>query len=296
MDKLFNSKNDRILMVFINLFLWFSLIMVLYPLIYVLSASLSKPSEVIAGNVWLFPVEPTLVGYTTVFKNPKLMNGFYNSFIYMFFGTILNLVMTVLAAFPLSRKNFVGKKFFMTLFIITMFFSGGLIPLYLQVVRVGILDTRLAMMLPIALSVWNVIITRTFFQSTIPEAMYEASQIDGCKDFQFLIRIALPLSTPILAVMALYYGVSHWNSYFNALLYLKSENLFPLQIVLREILVLSKIDPTMIQDFDVILRKQGLADVVKYSIIVVASLPVLIIYPFVQKYFVKGIMIGALKG
>ena len=296
MDKLYDSQNDKILMIFINLFLWFCLISVLYPLIYVVSASFSKPSEVIAGNVWLFPVEPTLMGYTAVFNNPKLMNGFYNSFLYMSFGTLINLIMTVLAAFPLSRKRFVGKNFFMTMFIITMFFSGGLIPLYLVVRQVGILDTRLAMMLPVALNVWNVIITRTFFQSTIPETMYEASQIDGCKDFQFLIRIVLPLSAPILAVMSLYYGVGHWNSYFNALIYLKTEDLFPLQIVLREILVLSNIDPTMMQDYDVIMRKQGLADVVKYSIIVVASLPVLMLYPFVQKYFVKGIMIGALKG
>lgn len=293
--KIKSSMNDRIFMWCINIFLWICLIVILYPLIYVVSASFSTPSEVIAGKVWLLPVKPTLLGYETVFKNPKLMTGFYNSFWYAIVGTSFNIFMTILAAYPLSRKQMVGRGFFMSLFIITMFFSGGLIPLYLTVKNVGILDTRLAMILPAALSVWNVIIARTFFMSTIPEEMYEASQIDGSNDFLFLIKMVLPLSKPIIAVIALYYAVGHWNSYFNALIYLQDNSLFPLQLILRDILVLSNIDPLMMQDVDLMMQKQGLKDIVKYSVIVVASVPVLCIYPFVQKYFVKGVMIGALK-
>lgn len=290
-----NSFNDRVFMLCVHAFLWFSLIIILYPLIFIVSASFSTPSEVLAGKVWLLPVKPTLLGYQTVFKNPKLLTGFYNSGIYALFGTAFNIFMTILAAYPLSRKQLVGRRWFMLLFTVTMFFSGGLIPLYLVVKKVGILDTRLAMILPSALSVWNVIITRTFMMSTIPEAMYEASQIDGCNDFKFLYKMVLPLSKPIVAVIALYYAVGHWNTYFNALIYLQNDKLFPLQLILRDILVLSKIDPLMVKDVDILIQKQGLNDIIKYAIIVVASVPVLAIYPFVQKHFVKGVMIGALK-
>lgn len=289
------SFNDRLFMIIVNLFLWLCLIVVLYPLIYVVSASFSSASEVIAGRVWLLPKKPTLLGYTTVFKNPRLMSGFYNSFIYAVFGTSFNVVMTLLAAYPLSRKKFPGKKILMALFVITMFFSGGLIPVYLTVKNLGLLDTRLAMIIPTALSVWNVILTRTYIMSTIPEEMYEASQIDGCNHFNFLLKMVLPLSKPIIAVIALYYCVGHWNSYFNALIYLQDRKLFPLQLVLRDILVLSKIDPLMVQDVDVLMQKQGLRDIIKFAVIVVASVPVLCIYPFVQKHFVKGVMIGAVK-
>lgn len=289
------SFGDKIFRKCLDAFLVLSLILVLYPLIYIVSASFSTASEVISGKVWLYPVKPTLLGYETVFKNPKLISGFYNSFIYAFFGTAFNVIMTILAAYPLSRKQLEGRKFFMGMFVFTMFFSGGLIPVFLTVKDVGIYDTRLAMILPTALSVWNMIITRTFFMSSIPEEMYEAAQIDGCNDFYFLVKLVLPLSKPIIAVIALYYCVGHWNAYFNALIYLKNVKLFPLQLVLRDILIMSKIDPLMINDVDVIIRKQGLADIVKYAIIVVASVPVLCIYPFVQKYFVQGVMVGALK-
>lgn len=289
------SRGDRLFRASMNIFLVISLIIVLYPLIYIVSASFSKPSEVISGKVWLFPVKPTLLGYQTVFKNTKLMSGFFNSFIYATFGTVFNVVMTILAAYPLSRKQLVGRKFFLGMFIFTMFFSGGLIPIFLTVKGLGLYNTRLAMIIPTALSVWNMIIARTFFMSTIPEEMYEASNIDGCNDFAFLVKLVLPLSKPIIAVIALYYCVGHWNSYFNALIYLKDVKYFPLQLVLRDILVMSEVDPTMIADVDILLRKQGLKDIVKFAIIVVASVPVLCVYPFVQKYFVKGVMVGALK-
>lgn len=290
------SPGDRVFNVATHLYLWIIFVLVAYPLLYVVSASFSAPSAVISGKVWLWPIEPTFNGYAAVFKNKQLVSGFANSIFYMVVGTMINLVMTVMAAFPLSRKELHGRNIFMAIFVFTMLFSGGLIPNFLLIKDLGILDTRWAMLLPVALSVWNVIITRTYFQVTIPDELYEAAAIDGCNDFLFLLRMVLPLSAPIIAVMSLYYGVGHWNSYFNALIYLKSPDLQPLQIVLRNILVLNQLDPTMMQDFEAQQRKQGLVDIVKYAVIVVASLPVLIIYPFVQKYFVRGIMIGAIKG
>ncbi|GHV06916.1 sugar ABC transporter permease [Spirochaetia bacterium] len=248
------------------------------------------------GDVWLWPVRPTLRGYNAVFKNPKIMTGFANSFFYMIVGTTVNLVMTMLAAFPLTRREFRGRNIISVLMVFTMYFSGGMVPTYIVVKKLMLVDTRAAMIIPIALGVWNVILCRTYIQSTIPDTLYEAAKIDGCSPFLFLIKIVFPLSAPILAVLALYYGVGHWNAYFNALLYLNKTELAPLQIVLREILVLSKIDPVMIADARELAAKQGLADLVKYAVIVVASVPVMLIYPFVQKYFVKGVMIGAIKG
>lgn len=289
------SKADRLFRLLMNGFLVFALILVLYPLVYIVSASFSSAKDVISGRVWLFPVNPTLLGYQTVFKNPQLMKGFYNSTIYAVMGTSINVAMTIMAAYPLSRKQLFGRRFFTVFFLFTMFFTGGLIPTFLTVKNLGLYDTRLAMVIPTAISVWNMIITRTFFISSIPEDMYEASQLDGCNDLTYLIKIVLPLSKPIIAVIALYYCVGHWNSYFNALIYLNNSDYFPLQLVLRDILVMSKIDPLMVRDVTALMRKQGLADIVKYTIIVVASFPVLCLYPFVQKYFVKGVMIGALK-
>jgi len=290
------SRGDRVFNVATYLYLWIVFVLVAYPLLYVVSASFSSPSAVISGKVWFWPVEPTLNGYLAVFKNNQLVSGFANSIFYMVIGTLINLAMTVMAGFPLSRKELYGRNLFMAIFVFTMLFSGGLIPNFLLVKDLGMLDTRWAMLLPVALSVWNVIITRTYFQANIPDELYEAAAMDGCNDFRFLLRMALPLSAPILAVIALYYGVGHWNSYFNALIYLKSPDLQPLQIILRNILVLNQLDPTMMQDFEALQRNQGLVDIIKYAVIVVASVPLLLIYPFVQKYFVRGIMIGAIKG
>ncbi|WP_422661138.1 carbohydrate ABC transporter permease [Paenibacillus sp. EC2-1] len=290
------TVGDRIFDVFVYLLLSAGFIVVAYPLLYVVSASFSDPQAVVSGKVWLFPVKPTLEGYVAVFKNSQIVTGFMNSLFYMVVGTTLNIVMTVFAAYPLSRKELQGRSAVTLYFVITMFISGGLIPSYLLVKNLELLDTRWALIIPAAMSVWNVIITRTFFQVTIPQELYEAAQLDGAGDFRFLVSIAIKLSAPIIAVMALYYGVSHWNTYFSALIYLKSPELFPLQIILRSILVVNNIDPTMVVDFEVLQRKQGLTDVLKYAVIVVASVPVLIIYPFVQKYFVKGVMIGSIKG
>ncbi|OXM82758.1 carbohydrate ABC transporter permease [Paenibacillus rigui] len=288
LDRLFTVVNYVILTLF--------LITILYPLVYIASASISSSEAVISGRVWLWPIEPTWMGYEAVFKHKLIVSGFMNSFYYTVAGTLINVVMTILAAYPLSRKDFYGKNTFMFLFVFTMMFTGGLIPSYLLVKDLGLLNTTWSMVLPGALGVWNMIITRTYFQTTIPDELLEASQLDGCNDFQFVWKIVLPLSGPIIAVITLFYAVGHWNSFFNALIYLKSQKLFPLQLVLRDILVQNDVDMNMLVDVQEAAKREGLRELLKYSLIIVATLPLMIVYPFVQKYFVKGIMIGSLKG
>ncbi|WP_373460384.1 carbohydrate ABC transporter permease [Paenibacillus sp. V4I7] len=272
------------------------LIIVLFPLIFIISSSFSSPQAVVSGKVWLFPVDFTLEGYKAVFRNPQIVSGYSNSLFYAVAGTAVNVALTVMLAYPLARKTFYGRNFIMVLLVITMMFDGGLIPFYLVVKNLHMLDTRWAMILPGAMAVFQVIVARTFFQTTIPDEIAEAAELDGCSDIRFITSIVIPLSKPILAVLTLMYAVGHWNAYFDALIFLKSPNLFPLQIVLRNILILNTIDPTMVSKVDQMLAQQGLKDLLKYSLIVVASAPVLIIYPFVQKHFVKGVMIGSLKG
>jgi putative aldouronate transport system permease protein len=283
----------------VNAVLIFTLIVVLYPLVYVTASSFSSTRAVTSGSVWLWPVEPSLAGYRAVFQNRGILSGYANSAFYAVFGTIISVVCTVMAAFPLSQKDFYGRRLFMFLFTFTLLFSGGIIPLYLVVRGLGMIDSRLAIIVPTAVAAFQVIIARTFFQSTIPAELSDAAEIDGCSDITFLVRIVLPLSKAIIAVLALMYAVAQWNSYFPALLYLTSREKFPLQIVARNILILNAFDPTSISsmgDVDQMMQLQGLADLLKYSLIVVASLPVLALYPFVQKYFVKGVLIGSLKG
>ena len=290
------TKSDQFFTVINYTILSLFLITILYPLIYVVSASISSSEAVISGKVWLWPVNPSLEGYNAVFKHKLIWSGFMNSIYYTVAGTLINVVMTILAAYPLSRRDFYGKNVFMFLFVFTMMFSGGLIPTYMLVKDLGLLNTTWSMLLPGALGVWNMIITRTYFQTTIPDELLEASQLDGCTDFQFIWKIVLPLSGPIIAVIALFYAVGHWNSYFNALIYLKKQSLYPLQLVLRDILVQNDVDMNMLVDVAEQARREGLRELLKYSLIVVATVPLLIVYPFVQKYFVKGIMIGSLKG
>ena len=287
-DKVYNIVNQS--------FLILILILVLYPLIYIVSSSFSSTYAVVSGRVWFLPVDPSLMGYRAVFKNPHIWTGYGNSAYYAFFGTFINLIMTILAGYPLSRKDFHGRNLIMAFFTFTMLFNGGLIPYYLLVNNLGLIDTRWAMLLPNAMAIWNVILTRTYFQSNIPDELHEAAALDGCNDINFIIRIVLPLSGPIIAVMVLFYAVAHWNSYFDALIFLKSSRLYPLQIILRNILIQNEVSGDMMMDVEAMLRQQGLRDLLKYSLIVVASAPVLAIYPFVQKYFVKGIMVGAIKG
>jgi multiple sugar transport system permease protein/putative aldouronate transport system permease protein len=287
-DRVFTIVNYAILTVF--------LVAVAYPLIYVFSASLSDPKAVISGRMWLWPVDVTLDGYRAVFRNSRVLVGFRNSLFYTVAGSFVSVVLTILAAYPLSRKDLAGRNIIMFFFVFTLLFGGGLIPTYLVVREVGLLNTPFALIIPAALSVYNMIITRTFFQFTIPDELLEAAQLDGCSDFRFVRDVVIPLSGPIIAVNALFYAVGQWNQYFNALIYLTNPDLFPLQLILREILVQNQVDLTQISDVNQLMNRQNLQDLLKYSLIVVASAPVLIIYPFVQKHFVRGVLIGSLKG
>ncbi|MCI6005322.1 MAG: carbohydrate ABC transporter permease [Blautia sp.] len=291
-----SSTGDKVFIVLVYAFLSIILVIVLYPLIYVVSASFSDPQAVISGKVVLWPVDVTLRGYQAVFKNPKIITGFLNSFFYMFAGTAINLVMTMLCAYPLSRKEFTARNKVAAMFVFTMYFSGGLVPSYMVVSKLGLINTRWAMLIPSAMSTYNMIIARTYMVNSIPDELYEAAQLDGCSPFKYLLKVITPLSKPIIAVLALYYGIAKWNSYFDAMLYLNDSSQWPLTMVLREILIQNQIDPTMLTDASAIAKLQGMTELLKYSVIVVASVPVLAIYPFVQKYFVKGVTIGAVKG
>lgn len=287
---------DKIFIILIYILLAAIMLVGFLPLVYIVSASFSDPQAVISNEVWFLPVRPTLRGYQAVFKNRNILTGFANSFYYMIVGTLVNIVMTVMCAYPLSRKEFTARNKVAMIFVFTMYFSGGLIPTYMLVNSLGLVNTRWSMIIPSAMSTYNMIICRTYFVNSIPDELYEAGQLDGCTPFKYLLRVVVPLSKPILAVLVLYYGVTKWNSYFDAMIYLKSQTMVPLQIVLRDILILNQVDYTMISDASAIAAQRGLTDLLKYSTIVVASLPVLCIYPFVQKYFVKGVMIGAVKG
>ncbi len=294
-----DSGGDRWFTVLNYIVLTLFLLSVLYPLIYVVSASFSSPDAIVSGRVWLWPVGFTLDGYEAVFHHKLIGSGFRNSLFYMVAGTAINVTLTILAAYPLARKDLYGRNFFMFLFVFTTMFSGGLIPFYILVRNLGMLDTVWAMLLPGALGVWNVVITRTYFQTSIPDEMLEAAQLDGCSDFTFVRKIVLPLSMPIIAVITLFYAVGHWNQYFSAFIFLKSQSLYPLQIVLREILIQNNINMDMLStvvDVQSAAKREGLSNLLKYSLIVVATVPLMIVYPFVQKHFVKGVMIGSLKG
>ncbi|WP_028548911.1 carbohydrate ABC transporter permease [Paenibacillus sp. UNC451MF] len=294
--KIRESADDRIFTIVNYVILFILTITILYPLIYIVSASFSSSTAVISGRVWLFPVEPTLAGYEAVFKHRLIVSSFLNSVFYTVVGTTINVFFTLIAAYPLSRKDFMPRNVIMALFVFTMMFSGGLIPSYLVVKELGMIDSRWSLIIPGALAVWNMIITRTYFQTTLPEEMLEAAQMDGCSDLMFVRKMVIPLSGPIIAVIALFYAVGHWNQYFNALLYLKHQELYPIQLVLRDILVQNEVDASMITDVADQAAREGLRELLKFSLIVVSTLPVLIIYPFIQRYFVKGMMIGSLKG
>jgi putative aldouronate transport system permease protein len=290
-----DSFGDRVFMFFVYLFLLFCLLIVLYPLIYIVSASFSDPIAVTAGRVWLFPVDLTLRGYEVTFQNPQIITGYLNSLFYTVFGTLISVTLTVLIAYPLSRHDLYGGGLIMFLITFTLIFSGGLIPTYLIVKDLGMIDTRWALLIPQAIAAFQVIIARTFFRSAIPFELVEAAELDGCNDLQFLRAVVLPLSKPIIAVLALMYAVSQWNGYFDALIYLKSSDLQPLQLVLRNILILNTTSSGSM-DATAMAQRQQLADLLKYCLVVVATLPVLLIYPFVQRYFVKGMLIGSIKG
>ena len=290
------SMPDKIFTIFNYTILTLVLIVIAYPLIFVVSASFSDPQAVVRGDVLLLPVNPTLRGYQAVFKNGKILTGFMNSVFYLVVGTCLNLVMTMLCAYPLSRKEFKARGFISLFFVFTMYFSGGMVPTYILVNKLGLLNTRLAMIIPTAMSTYNMIICRTYIVNSIPDELYEASQMDGCTPFKYMMKVIVPLSKPILAVLTLYYGVAKWNDYFNAMLFLYKDELQPLTIIMKEILIMGKVDMTQVTDASAVAKLQGMSELLKYSTMVVATLPVLMLYPLIQKHLVKGVMIGAVKG
>lgn len=290
------KREDMAFSFMVYVLLTFVLIIIAFPLIYLVSASFSSPQAVISGRVWLLPVDFTIKGYEAIFKDSSIIRGFLNSLYITAVGTGINILMTVMMAYPISIKKFYGRKAFTMFMMITMFFGGGLVPTFLLINHLHMYNTFWAVMVPGCVGITNVIICRTYFESSIPEELYESASLDGCDDFGFLIRIVLPLSKPVLAVLVLYYAVGHWNSYFNEMIYLEDKVKYPLQVVLRQILIMSQVADEMMLDFSAAEQAQGMADLLKYSTIVVSSLPMLILYPFIQKYFVKGVMIGSVKG
>jgi putative aldouronate transport system permease protein len=289
------TRTDKVFLFGVKVMLWVALILVAVPLIYIVANSFSSASAVSAGRVLLWPVEPSLRAYREALGDPQILKGYYNSLIYAVGGTLISVTLTIAIAYPLSRKTFYGRNVIMSLLLFTMLFSGGLIPTYLVVQDLGMLNTRWAMVIPSAIGVWQVIIARTFFRSTIPDDLYEAAVLDGASDLRFLWSVVLPLSKPVIAVITLMYAILQWNTYFDALVYLKDPGLYPLQIVLRNILILNSTTGSA-ADVAQQLERQQLANVLKYALIVLSSLPVLIIYPFVARHFTKGVMVGAVKG
>lgn len=291
------SRQDRVFYIFNGLLLLFCSICILIPTINVISSSISSPSDVLNGKVTFLPVHLSLKSYSYVFKNKSIMSGYMNSIYYTVVGTIVAVVMTILAAYPLSRKELRGKKFFIGMFMFTMIFSGGLIPTYIVIKNLHMLDTIWAVIIPNCLSVYNLIIAKTFFTSSIPLELYEAAEIDGANDYDVFFKIVIPLAKAIIAVLALFYAIGLWNLYFDAVLYLNTNDQYPLQVILRNIMNNAQVQANMVEatgkmaDIDALAITESL----KYTTIVCATVPMLLIYPFIQKYFTKGILIGSVK-
>ena len=266
---------------------------VLYPLYFIIIASISDPDAVLAGKVFLYPVNITLSGFSKILEKSDVWRGYLNTIIYTILTVVISLLVTIPAGWALSRKNLLFRKVFMIYFIIPMFFGGGLIPFYNVMSSLHLVNTIWAIILPSVLSVWNLFMTKTFFESSIPNSLIEAAKIDGAGHFRTFITVVIPLAKPIIAVMALYYAIGQWNSYFNAMIFLQNEKLYPLQLVLKEILIAT--ESTVGGSGETILEQYRLATQIKYVSVIVSSIPVLMLYPFVQKYFEQGVMIGSLK-
>lgn len=288
------SRGDRIFSIVNGCFLGLVALIVLYPLYFVVIASISDPDAVLAGKVILYPVQITLDGFRKIIERQDIWRGYLNTIIYTLLTVVLALAVTIPAGWALSRKSLPGKKGWMIYFIIPMFFSGGLIPLYNVMSGLKLINTVWSIVLPSILSVWNLFMCKTFFESSIPDGLIEAATIDGAGAFRTFISVVIPLSKAVIAVMALYYAVGQWNSYFNAMIFLQDADKYPLQLVLKEILIAS--ESTVGGSGETILEQYRLANQLKYVSVIVSSLPVLAIYPFVQKYFAQGVMIGSLKG
>lgn len=291
---LLEAKSDKYYYLINNLIMLILAIIIIYPLYFIVIASISDPDAVLNGEVLLFPVGISLEGYEKLLNQSQIWVGYRNTLLYTFFGTLLNVIVTIPAGWALSRKTLPFRKFFLWFFIITMFFGGGLIPFYLLVSKLNMIDTPFALIIPGAVSVWNMFMTKAFYESNIPEELIEAARIDGAGEFRIFSSVIIPVSKPIIAVMVLFYAVGHWNSYFNALIFLQSENLFPLQLVLRDILIIAE-SGTGTGGIDTILEQQRIANLIKYSSIIVSSLPIIILYPFIQKFFEKGFLVGSFK-
>lgn len=289
-DFVFDIVNFTIMIIILIIYVW--------PLWFVFIASISSPKAVWNGEVILLPKQITAIAYAEVLKYKNIWIGYRNSLLYTIFGTILNVTLTICGAYPLSRKDFLPRNFFMLMFMLTMYFSGGMIPTYLVVRNLHLINTPWAMLIPSAVSIFNIIITRTYFINSIPNELFEAAQLDGANSAQYLMKVVIPLSKPILAVIGLYYAVGHWNDYYSALLYINNTELMPLQSFLRDLLMNTKQamqSTNSLSPAEMELR-QNLSQSLQYSSIVVSTVPVLCIYPFIQKYFVKGVMIGSVKG
>lgn len=292
---------DWAFVLFVYSFLIVAFTIVLYPMVFVISASLSDPGAVSSGKMILWPVGLTFAGYRSVMQYTDLWLGYGNTIYYTVAGTFLNLAATLTCAYALAHKDLAGRKFILMLFIFTMYFSGGMIPSYLNVQSLGLNNTRAYMLIGGLVGAYYLIVSRTYFATAIPAELQEAAIIDGCSDFKLFMRIVLPLSMPIIAVMILYYGVGHWNSYFEAMIYLRDRELYPLQLFLREILVESKLPAGALEaasasEVASLLQRADTANLIKYGVIVVSTVPIMVIYPTMQKFFAKGIMIGSLKG
>jgi len=287
---------DRVFDVSNYIILGIVLIVTAYPLIYILSSSFSGYDALMKGKVVLWPVDLSLAGYKAIFSDYSVIRSFLNSVFIVVVGTVLNVFLTIICAYPLSRQDFFGRNILMFIFSFTMYFNGGMIPTFLLVKNLGLYNSRWSLILPGAIAVYNMIITRTYFQHNLPGEFWESAKIEGCDDFTFIRKIVVPVSRPIIAVITLYYAAFHWNSWFQAMIYLKNDDLYPLQLYLRNILVSLTQAASSMVDAENQAQRTKIVEVMRYSLIVVASVPMLIAYPFVQKHFVKGIMMGAIKG
>lgn len=292
------SRDDLIYEIITKMFLVVVMIVIIYPVYFVLVASFSDPIYVNSGEMLFWPKGFTLLGYQRVFKDSRIWIGYRNTIMYTVLGTILGVAATMLAAYSLSRKDLPGRKIIMFLFIFTMYFSGGMIPYYLVVKGLGLVNSRTLMILSGAVSVYNIIIARSFLEANIPEELKDAANIDGCGNARFFAQIVVPLSKAVIAVIALYLAVSYWNSYFNAMIFLTDTDKYPLQLYLRQILLTVSESASMDSSLDpqALIQLQQMGQVIKYGVIVVATVPIICVYPFIQKYFVKGVMIGSVKG
>ena len=290
------SRSDVIFDTIVLIIMIIVMLMCVYPLYFVLIASFSDPNYVLTGQVILFPKGITLSGYEKILGEEDIWIGYKNTIIYTVLGTTINVILTTTAGYALSRKDLPGRRWILIFIVFTMFFNGGMIPTYMVVKDLHLIDTVWAMVLPTAVQVWNLMIARSFFETTIPSELLDAAMIDGCRTLRFFTQIVLPVSKAIIAVLVLFYAISHWNTFFNALIYLESEERFPLQIILRNILIQNQPNQSMMDDVATLVERQKAAELIKYGVIVVASVPVLVLYPFVQKYFVTGIMVGPIKG